>query len=67
MPMHCVSELLPVVMLHTLDQLIECHGNGAEDDDGCDHHVKLEDLGSIDDQITKTLSGGKKFTDDDAD
>ncbi len=39
-----LSELFPVVMLQTLDQFIESHGDGAQDDDGGDHHVELEDL-----------------------
>ena len=61
-----MSELFPVVMLQTLDQFIESHGDGAQDDDGGDHHVELEDLRSIDDQIAKAPSCSKKFTDDDA-
>ena len=53
-------------MLGALDQLIEDHGDGAEDDDGGDHHVKLEYLRSVDDQIAKSPSGGQKLADDDA-
>ena len=30
-------------MFQTLDQLIEGHGDRAEDDDGSDHHIELEE------------------------
>ena len=52
-------------MLGALDQLIEDHGDGAEDDDGGDHHVELEYLGAVDDQIAKPPSCSQKFPDDD--
>ena len=34
-------------MFGALDQLIEEHGNGTEDDDGCNHHVELEETESV--------------------
>lgn len=58
--------LLPVIVFKTLDQLVECHGNGAEDDDGSDHHAQLEHLRTVDDQIAEAASCGEKFTDDNA-
>lgn len=53
-----------IMMFHTLDQLIECHGNGAENDDRGDHHIKLEYLGTVNDQIAESAPCGKKFSDD---
>lgn len=38
-----LSVFLPVIMLQVLNQLIECHGDRTQDDDGCDHHVELEE------------------------
>lgn len=31
-------------MLQSLDHLVKRHGNDAEDHDGCDDHVKLEQV-----------------------
>ena len=53
-------------MFQTLDQFIKGHGDGAQDDDGGDNHVELEDLRSVDDQLAEAPSRSKKFTDDDA-
>ena len=50
-------------MFQSLDHLIKRHGDDAEDHDGCDYHVKLEDLGSIDDQISQSSAGSEEFTD----
>lgn len=36
--------LLPVIVFRTLDQFIKRHGDGAENDDGGDHHIELENL-----------------------
>lgn len=36
-------EFLAVIMFQALDQFIECHGDRTENDDGCDHHVELEE------------------------
>lgn len=30
---------LLIIMFRTLDQLIEYHGDGAQDDDGSDYHI----------------------------
>lgn len=53
-------------MFQTLDQFVKAHGDGAENQNRGDHHVELEYLRSIDDQVSQTSPGGKKFTDDDA-
>ena len=53
-------------MLYTLDSFIEAKGNDTEDNNACDHHIQLEDLTSVDDQITKTALCCQKFADDDA-
>lgn len=34
-------------MLRALDQFVEHHGDGTEYDDGGDHHVELEETGSV--------------------
>ena len=39
-----------IVMFQTLDHLIESHGDGAQDDDGCNHHVELEETDSGNDR-----------------
>ena len=48
--LHFRSELFPVIVLHPLDQLIEDHGDRAQDDDGGDHHVELEETDSGNDR-----------------
>ncbi len=53
-------------MFQALDQFVKAHGDGAENQNRGDHHVELEYLRSIDDQVSQTSPGGKKFTDDDA-
>ena len=63
--LHFRSKLFPVIVLHPLDQLIEDHGDRAQDDDGGDYHVELEDLRPIDDQIPEPPSGSEEFTDND--
>ena len=55
-----------IIVLRALDQLVKYHGDGAQDDNGGDHHVELEDLRTIDNQIPEASSGGQKFSDDDA-
>lgn len=44
------SKLFPVIVFHPLDQLIEDHGDRAQDDDGGDHHVELEETDSGNDR-----------------
>lgn len=34
-------------MLQPLDDLVQCHGNDTQDDNGCNHHIELENLASI--------------------
>lgn len=53
-------------MLQSLDHLVKRHGDDAEDHDGCDYHVELEDLRPINDQIPKTPAGGEEFPDNNA-
>ena len=35
------------MMFQALDQLVECHCDGAQDDDRSDHHVSLEEVKSV--------------------
>lgn len=37
------SELFPIIVFQFLNQLIKCHGDRAQDDDGCNYHVELEE------------------------
>ena len=37
-------------MLQGLYYLIERHGNDAEDNDGCNYHMELEEVGSANDK-----------------
>lgn len=50
-------------MLQSLDHLVKRHGNDAEDHDGCDDHVKLEDLRPINNQIPESPAGGEELAD----
>lgn len=34
-------------MLRTLDQLIKYHGDGAQNDNGSDHHIELEEAQGV--------------------
>lgn len=53
-------------MFQILDPLIKPHGDHAQDDNGGYHHVELEDLRAINNQISKPSSCGKKLADDNA-
>ncbi len=57
---------LLIIMLRTLDQFVEHHGDCAQNNNRSDHHIELEHLRAIDNQIPESASGGKKFPDDDA-
>ncbi len=37
----------PVIMLCALDQLIEYHGNHAQDDNGGDDHIELKETAGV--------------------
>lgn len=39
--------LFSVIMFRALNQLVKDHGDGAEDDDGCNYHVELEETESV--------------------
>lgn len=38
---------LLIIMFRALDQLVEHHGDCAQNDDGCDHHVELEETQDV--------------------
>ena len=52
-------------MFDILNAGVEPKGYDTEQKNGCDHHIQLKYLGSINDQISKTSSGGKEFSDND--
>ena len=56
----------PIIFFRHLNHLIQPHGDCAENQDGGDHHIQLEHLAPIDDQIPKPPSGGQEFPDDHA-
>ena len=37
-------------MFQTLDRFVECHGGRAQNDNGCDHRVELEEKMGADDK-----------------
>ncbi|HJA92577.1 MAG TPA: hypothetical protein H9717_05610, partial [Candidatus Eisenbergiella merdipullorum] len=39
------SQSFLIKLLHSLDHLIQPHGDHAEDEDGGDHHIQLEQAG----------------------
>lgn len=51
-------------MLDKLNRLIKQQGDDTQDDNACDHHIQLENLGTVYDQISQASPGGKEFTDD---
>ena len=55
-----------MIMLRTLNQLIKYHGDCAQYNNGSNHHVELEDLRAIDDQLSESPSCRQKFSDNDA-
>lgn len=38
---------LLIIMLRTLDQLVKYHGDGAQDNDGSDDHIELEETQNV--------------------
>ena len=36
-----------ITMLRTLDQLVKYHGDGAQDNDGSDDHIELEEMQNV--------------------
>ena len=54
------------MVLCILDELIQPHCYDAENQDTGNDKVELEYLTSIDNQITKSSAGGKKFADNNA-
>lgn len=70
-PLCCVPAfpcliLFFIIVLRTLDQFIEYHGNRTKYDNGGNHHIELEDLRAIDDQVSESSSCRQEFPDDDA-
>ena len=54
-------------MLKFLNNGVEDQGNQTQHHESGDQIVQLEDLAGVDDQISKTFSGGEKFSDDHTD
>ena len=38
---------LLIIMLRTLDQLVKYHGDGAQDNDGSDDHIEMEEMQNV--------------------
>jgi len=53
-------------VLRILNELVEPHGDEAENDDARYDEMELEYLASVYNQIAETVAGGEKFPDDDA-
>lgn len=60
---YCPSVFLLIIVFRTLYQFIKYHGDGAQNNNGSNHHVQLEHLGTVDNQISQPPSRGKKFPD----
>jgi len=43
------SNSLFAPMLQPLDDLVQRHGNDTQDDNGCNHHIELEETGILKD------------------
>lgn len=56
---------LLIIMFYTLDQLVEHHSNCAQDNNRSDHHIELEHLRTVDNQISEPPSCGEKLPDND--
>ena len=56
-----------ITVLCKLQQLIKPHRNDTQKQDGCNEHIQLQYLASVDDQIAEPASGSEKFADNDAD
>ena len=54
------------MVLYTLDAFVKTHGDDTQDQDAGDHQIELEYLAAVDNQVSKTLPGSQKFSDDDA-
>lgn len=39
-----LSFLFLIIVLQALNQLVKDHGNRAQNDDGCDDHIELEEI-----------------------
>ena len=62
----CTAFLLSflfIIMLQPLNHLIKSHGNNTEYNNRSNYHIQLEDLASINDQITKPSSCRQEFPD----
>ena len=60
------SELSEVQLLRRAQALVQKHGQDAEDHDGGQHQIQLEDLASVDDEVAQALPASDEFADDDA-
>ena len=52
-------------MFYDLDRFIEAQCNDTQHDNARDHHIQLEYLGAVYDQIAKASSCSQEFSDND--
>ena len=55
------------MLLNKIQNGIQPHCDHAQDHDGHQHPGQLECLGTLDDQLPKSLAGADEFSDDHAD
>lgn len=58
--------LFLIRMFQTLNQLIQNHGDSAQNNDRSDQHIELKYLGTVNNQIPEAASGRQKFSNDNA-
>ena len=59
--------IFPYPFFNKIQDSIQHHSDYAQDYNGHQNPGELESLAAVDDQISESLFGGEKFTDDDAD
>ena len=57
------SKSIADALLEQANCLIEAECHYAQYQDGRDHHIQLKGLAAVNDQVSESSSGGKKFSD----
>ena len=61
-----VFRFFSVQFFRQIQALIQAHGQDAENYNGHQHHIQLEDLAPVDDKIAQSFPASDEFADDDA-
>lgn len=60
------SDFFQIQFFCQIQALIQAHGQDAENYNGHQHHIQLEDLAPVDDKIAQSFPASDEFADDDA-